>query len=59
MFLVELFTGFIYAVVTGDKSRLEIRKANRKPGLVKMQYKDWTYTYAFLLTYSKAKSNIY
>ena len=58
MLLGKLLTGLICAIVTRDKNRVETQKANRNPRLVKMKYKNWTCTYALLLTYFNVKSNI-
>ena len=58
MFLVEVLVGPIFEIVTEDKKKLVIQIANRKPGLVKMKHKKWSYVYVLLLTFRNLKSNI-
>lgn len=58
MFLIALLTDLIFEVLIEDKKRLVNQIANRKPGLEKMKYKKWIFSYELLLTYTNLKSNI-
>ena len=46
----KLLIAHIFVVATWDNNRLEIWIANRKPRLVKKNHKNFTCTYALLLT---------